>query len=378
MKIAIIGTVASSILGFRKELIAELISNGCTVYTFAVDFTKEQKDEIRLLGAIAIDYKMSRTGMSPYRDLSNMLQLARSLRRISPDIVFSYFTKPVIYGSMAARIAGVPRIVGMLEGLGYVFTDIQDNVSIKTKLIRLIIINLFRISFSFTDKVIFLNNDDPKDLRNTYGLRIKNYDVLGPIGLDLAKYPFSPPCTDQISFIFVGRLLEEKGIKVFLEASEKVKIKYPYVNFIVLGGFDSNNPGSLNPNELDRYIKDNIITYPGQVNDVSEWLKASSVFVLPSHYREGFPRSTQEAMAIGRPVITTNSPGCRETVENGTNGYLIEPKNPKDLELRMIDFIKNPRSIIEMGVESHAIARNRFDSRKINRRLMNLIINKND
>ncbi|MGJ0359269.1 glycosyltransferase family 4 protein [Aliarcobacter cryaerophilus] len=372
MKIALIGTVAQNAILFRKEMIIALKDKNHEVFVFCTDFTDNTKKQIESFGAVAVDYKLNRAGLNPFMDIIDTIRLSYKLNNLKIDLSFSYFVKPVIFGTIASRIAGVKKIFGMLEGLGYVFTDLPKGVRNKQKLLRLIQVFLYRLSFPFLEKIIFLNKDDRLDLIEKYRIKVKNVEVLGAIGLNLDEYLYSNPPIEKIRFIFIGRLLSEKGIFEYIEAAKIVKKDFPDVEFIVIGGLDEENPGALSKYDLDKLLEDNIIIYPGYVKNVNDWIKNSSVFVLPS-YREGFPRSTQEAMAIGRAVITTNVPGCKDTVVNGLNGFLILPFNAQELALIMKRFIDNPVLIKKMGEESYKIAKDKFDSKKINDRLLNLL-----
>ncbi|MFZ7338138.1 glycosyltransferase family 4 protein, partial [Comamonas jiangduensis] len=318
MKICLIGTVASSTLNFRKTFIELLIQEGHEVYVFATDYSKKTSAAITALGAEPVSYQLNRGGLNPFADIKSTIQLKNKIKAIAPDIVFSYFSKPVIFGTLAAKLAKVPRIVGMLEGLGYAFTPEPPHKKeiFKKKLVRAVQIFLYKISFRYLDRIIFLNPDDPVDLLEKHKIKVKDMQILGGIGVDLEKFKPTPPSLDPIRFLFIGRLLAEKGIFEFLKAAEIVKQQHPEVEFIVLGAIDKDNPSSLSQSDLDYYKQANIIIHPGHVDSVQEWIEKSSVFVLPS-YREGVPCSTQEAMACGRAVITTNVPGCRETVING-------------------------------------------------------------
>ncbi|WP_201529897.1 glycosyltransferase family 4 protein [Psychrobacter frigidicola] len=373
MKILLIGTVASSFYGFRADLIKVLVKKGHCVYAFTSEYSKEGLEKIKSLGAIPVTYELDRGGLNPFTDIRSTYLLARKIKKIAPDMVFSYFSKPVIFGTLAAKMAKVPRTVGMLEGLGYTFTDQRGGLNKKTRLIRKIQVGLYKISLPQLDKLIFLNPDDPKDLLDKYSIRVKKVEVLGGIGLNLEDYPYSDYYPEVTTFIFIARLLAEKGIHDYMAAARIVKNTYPDTKFIVLGAIDEEALGALTELELQQLIEQNIVEYPGHVNNVSDWIAKSSVFVLPSYYREGVPRSTQEALAIGRPVITTDVPGCRETVIDGLNGFLVEKWNPQHLAEKMIYFIEHPEQIEKMGYESYRIAKEKFDVDKVNKLLLEIM-----
>ncbi|MGP5518783.1 glycosyltransferase family 4 protein [Psychrobacter celer] len=374
MKIILIGTVASSFLGFRAELIESLLKQKYTVYAFTSEYKVEQLDLIKASGAIPVTYKMNRGGINPLSDVTTSYELSKKIKEIAPSLVFCYFSKPVIFGTLAAKLAKVPKVIGMLEGLGYTFTDQPEGLSKKAQLIKSIQILLYKVALPQLDKLIFLNPNDPQDLLERHSIKVKQVKVLGGIGLNLNEYPYQPikSIDSPIRFLFIGRMLKEKGIHDFISAAKIVKQSYPNVQFTALGAIDSYNPGALQQSELDKLISSSIINYPGKVSNVQKWIADSHVFVLPS-YREGVPRSTQEAMAIGRAVITTDVPGCRETVVDGVNGFLVEKWNPQALAEKMIYFIKNPEQIRKMGEESYEIAQEKFDGTKVNERLLDIL-----
>lgn len=373
MKIVLLGTLVSSVFNFRVGLIDSLLKKNFSVYVFCVDFDEESRNRIRKMGAIPIDYSLRRAGINPFKDLVDTFWLIKKFREISPDVVFSYFVKPVIFGTLAAKFAGVPRKVGMLEGLGYVFTNLPEGVGAKQNFLRKVQVFLYRIALPMLDRLIFLNPDDSNDLVEKNNLKISDVSILGGIGVDLNKYCYKRNDNKSIVFIFVGRLLAEKGIREYIKASQLIAESYPGTRCIVLGGIDEENPGGLSKVELDELITSGIVEYPGYVNSVVEWLEASSVFVLPS-YREGVPCSTQEAMAIGCAVITTDVPGCRETVIDGVNGYIVPPWNAEALAEKMLYLLANPELVSKMGLESRKIAEKCFDQRIVNERLVKMII----
>ncbi len=375
MKIAIIGTVSSSLFGFRSLFIQMLIREGHTVYALAMDYTLESEAKVKILGAIPIRYEIQRFGLNPFVDIKNTIKLRGVLSGLQIDVCLSYFSKPVIFGTLAARLAKVPKCVGMLEGLGHTFTVPPEGAGLKTKLIKLMQEMLYKCTLPQLDRLILLNEDDKRDLIERNSINVKSVVVLGGIGLDLNEFPYVKPLdSDNVNFTFVGRLLKEKGVDYFISAAEIVKARYPQVTFTILGAPEVGSTSSTSMVRLKILCQSGVIEYPGQVMNVPDWLAACSVFVLPSYYREGVPRSTQEAMAIGRAVITTDVPGCRDTVEHKRNGILIPAHDIGALVEAMSYFLENPELVTKMGLESHKMAFDKFDANKVNERLYRMII----
>lgn len=375
-KVVILGTLASSFYGFRADLIRKLVKEGHSVYAFTSEYVQNDLKKIKNLGAIPVPYILNRGGLNPLDDIVTTYHLSKKIKKLNPDLVFSYFSKPVIFGTLAAKLAKVPRIIGMLEGLGYTFTEQPEGISKKTKLIKKIQVFLYKIALPQLDQLVFLNPDDPRDLLERYNIHVKKTEVLGGIGLNLNEYNYQKIEKRNfnlgLNFLFIGRLLKEKGIHDFIAAAQIVKQKYPNTTFTVLGSIDQANMGALQQYELEKLINTGIIDHPGHVSNVKDWIASCDIFVLPS-YREGVPRSTQEAMAIGRAIITTDVPGCRETVIDGVNGFLVPKWNPEALAEKMIYFIEHPEQIPLMGAESYKLAVNKFDAEKVNERLMRIL-----
>ncbi|MDW7795349.1 glycosyltransferase family 4 protein [Morganella morganii] len=372
MKIALIGTTAISQLNFRKELIKKLVSSGHDVFCFSIDYSELTRKKIIELGAIPVDYQLSRSGINPFSDIVNTIKLYFILKQLNLDLVLSYFSKPAIFGSLAAKLAKVPQRYAMLEGLGYCFTEQPDGLPLRKKIIKSIQIMLYKISFSTINGLILLNKNDHADLVEKYKINVDTF-IWGGIGLNLDDFIRTDiSINDRISFLFIGRLLKEKGIYEIINAASKIKQIYPEVEFIVLGDIDKANPSSLTEIELKSLINHHIITYPGFVKNIQEWISKSNVFVLPS-YREGLPRSTQEAMAMGLAIITTDVPGCRDTVIDGLNGLIIQPWSSQDLYNKMVYLINNPDLISQMGKESYSLARNNYDQNKTNKELLDFL-----
>lgn len=365
--VAIIGNQAFSLLNFRGALIEDLVARGHKVYALAPEIDQETASALMNLGAEPVSIALSRTGTNPLADVLSIFQLRKVLRGISPSITLSYAAKPAIYGSLAAWLAGVPARFAMIEGLGYVF-GAGSELSFRQNILRRLVVGLFRVSLSKTQKVFFLNNEDVADFTALGVIQYEQAVNVGGIGVDLARWLPSTIVSSPVTFIFIARLLKEKGIVDFVEAARLVKGEEPSVRFVVVGGVDE-NPNSVTSRDVETWVSEGLIEWPGHV-EVSAWLNQASVFVLPSYYREGVPRSTQEAMAMGRPVITTDSVGCRDTVENGRNGYLVPVRDPIALAAAMKRFIDTPELIVTMGKASREMAEARFDVRKVNAKII--------
>lgn len=367
-RLALITSQAFSIANFRGPLIRAMVQHGATVFALAPDYDETSRAAVLSLGAIPIDSSMARSGINPLRDVLDLILLALQLRRLRLDVTFAYFIKPVIYGTLAARLAGVPKRFAMIEGAGYVFTE-GDRLSLGRRLLRNFVTRLYRMGLGRASHVFMLNPDDKKLFVDESMVSAEKVQLLDGIGLELDYFHIAPPVTESVCFILVARLLREKGVYDFVEAARKVKALHPEVRFLLLGSVDL-NPGSVIQSEINEWVADGVLEWPGQVRDVRPWLAQASVFVLPSYYREGLPRSTQEAMAMGRPIITTDAPGCRETVEEGVNGYMVPIQNPEAVARAMLVFIKHPNLIARMGLESRRIAESRYDVHKINEQIL--------
>lgn len=368
--LALIAIKASQHTGFRAPLSQALSAKGIKVFALATDFDAASRAVVRAMGAEPVDISLARTGMNPVTDMLDALKLSRTLKRLKPDIVLSCFIKPVIFGTLAAWLAGVPRRFAMIEGLGYVYTDNGVAPGFKLRGLRMMVSSLYRFALKRAHRGIFLNHDDLNDFSRWRIVDSRKAVVLGGIGVDLDEWPFTPPVTDPVRFLFIGRLLREKGIEQFVAAARRVKSRYSAAEFVVLGDVDS-NPGGIAAAQMQAWVDAGLIIWPGHVA-VPPWLARCSVFVLPS-YREGVPRSTQEAMAMGRPIITSDVPGCRDTVDNGVNGFLIPIRDDKALAHAMTRFIEQPELIASMGRESRRLAEERFNVHEVNERLMAIL-----
>jgi len=371
MRLAILGNQAFSLLNFRGELIKAMVKRGHEIVALAPDYDETTREAVRALGAKPIDYSLSRTGLNPFRDLRDFVFLMLSLRRLKPDLLFCYAIKPVIYGTLAGWMVGIPKRFAMIEGLGYAFIQSGGKEGLKRRFIRSVAQFLYRLALPRATKVFFLNLDDLEEFVSKGLVPKEKAFLLGPIGVDLEYFRPAPPVKSPITFLLAARLLREKGVLEFVEAARRIKARYPETRFILLGGLDT-NPGAIPRKEVEGWVKEGLIEWPGHVPDVRPYIAQASVFVLPS-YREGVPRSIQEAMAMARPIITTYAPGCRETVIPGVNGFLVPVRDVDALVSAMERFIKEPELIERMGEESRRIAEERFDVHNINRILLEVM-----
>lgn len=363
--VALISSIALSLSNFRGPLIQALVARGVRVYALAPDFDATTRAAVENIGAEAVDFTLDRTGIRPFRDAVDAIRLVGLLQRLKPDATFAYFIKPVIYGSLAAKLAGVRRRFALVAGLGYVFTPDGTREGAKRRLLKVAASLLYKAAFRVCETVFLQNQDDVDQLVNSGVLAPDKVILLNGSGVDLDRLSPIPPLQSPPTFLLMARLLREKGIIEFVEAARTLRRDYPEARFLLLGGADP-NPGGLPETLVRTWVEEGAIEWLGHVADVRPWIAASSVFVLPS-YREGKPRSTQEAMAMGRAVVTTDAPGCRDTVEEGVNGYLVPVRNSAALADAMRAFIETPSLMISMGQQSRRLAEQHFDVHAINR-----------
>lgn len=360
---AIIGNQAFSLLNFRSPLIRDIVSRGYIVYALAPDFDESTEEQVRQIGAVPISISLSRTGLNPARDLRDVVKLTRVLARLQPETVLSFSIKPVVYGTLAARFAGVRRRYALIAGLGYAFGESARSTK-KAKILHSLARGLYKLSLSQVRCVFMQNPDDAIDFVRMGIISRDKIQQVNGTGVDLSAWPALTPVEKPVTFLLAARLLAQKGIVEYAQAARIVKSKFPETRFILLGALDSNPDGIARP-LVERWVEEGTLEWAGHV-DVRPWLEQASVYVLPSYYREGIPRSIQEALASGRPVITTDAPGCRETVVDGLNGILVPPRDVDALVRAMLTFHEQPELVQLMGRESRLIAEEKFDVRNIN------------
>lgn len=353
-----------SLIANRGDLIRAMQAAGHEVHALVPDY--DLLPEIEELGIAWRTVGLRRTGVNPVADAASIRELYQKIREIRPDKVYAYTIKPVVYGVPAARWAGVPEVYAMITGMGYLFTGETP----KQRLLRAVASRLYRHALRRTDAVFFQNPDD-RNLFAELGIldrRVQPVMVNGS-GVHTSRFAVAPFPEGPPVFLVIARLLGDKGIIEFVDAARRLKARYPEVRFQVLGPHDANLPHSLPLEMVEAWRRDPAIELLGSQRDVRPFIARSHVYVLPS-YREGTPRSVLEAMSMGRPIVTTDAPGCRETVVEGENGFLVPPRTVEPLAEAMERFIQEPGLIPSMGARSRVIAEQKYDVDKVNQVIM--------
>lgn len=358
--VLIFGSYAPSLVHFRGSLIAAIVERGHKVFAAAPSISDEVAAELGALGAEPRELPVVNASLNPFAMMRSLKEVRRLVRATRPDAIISYTAKPVILAAMAGKAEGVPRIVSLITGVGYAFTEGNE---LKRRISRSFASLLYRHALARSTEVIFQNPDDEALFRE---LRLvapgRRTRIVNGSGIDIEH--FAPaPLPERASFLMIARLLKDKGIREFAQAAKRLKASHPDVPISLVGYLDP-SPDSLTQAELDDLISHGI-DYKGSMKDVRRAIADCSIYVLPS-YREGTPRSVLEAMAMGRAIITTDAPGCRETVEHGRNGLLVPPRDADALYEAMIRFVAESAFASRMGRESRAIAVEKYDVRKVN------------
>ena len=367
MKFLLLSPKNRTVYNFRGDLVRAIIAKGCEVVVTGPDRT--DVDKIEALGARFVEIPMNKTGTSISGDLRYRAALTKLMKAEKPDATLGYTIKPVVYGAMAAHAAGVKNVNGMITGGGYTFTA----KTAKAKALGAIVRTLYRIGLGYTDHVIFQNPDDLQEFCGRGLVKKDKCSVVNGSGVNMER--FSPaPMPETPAFFMLSRLLKSKGVMEYLEAARMVKSEFPEAKFYLLGKYETSMQDAIPRETVEEFIRDGIVERFDETADVRPYYAKCSVYVLPSH-REGTPRTVLEAMAMGRPILTTDTNGCRETVEDGVNGWLVPVGDAAALAEKMKAFLREPGLIEKMGAESVRICAGKFEVGKVNQemlRIMNL------
>ena len=367
MRIMVISSDTKSLIDFRADLMMEMKNLGNDIIAVAPE--NGYDEEFNKMGIDFVQVEFDRASTSVLEDIKFYFKIKKIINEKKPDIVFSYALKPVIYASIAASKCGVEKIYSLLPGLGHAFN--KGEVKFKDKVVSKLVRMLLKYACNLNKRIIVQNPDDRQELINEKIIKEDKVVRVNSSGVNMDRFKISD-YPDNTTFIMISRLLKNKGVIEYISAAKNLKKKYKDVRFQLLGPIDS-NPLSLSKNELDNLIDDDSVEYLGVTDDVRDYIGNASVFVLPSYYREGVPRSIQEAMAMGRTIITTDWIGCKETVVDGYNGYLVKPKEICDIEEKMEILIKDPELIQEMGKNSLEYCKEKFDINLVNKQMLEFI-----
>lgn len=368
MKLMVIDNSVEGLLMFRGRLLKTLASLGCQVIACV---PQDENEKWKRLSEIGVEYdsiSLVPAGMNPLKDMAYCLACWRLFRKHQPDLLLAYTLKPVIYGSLAARLAGVSRTYSTLTGLGYGFSA----RGLKQRAVNAVLRALLWPALRYNRRVLFLNADD-RDLFLKLGL-ISNPDqavVVNGSGVDLEHFAIAPFPLESNRFLMIARLIKEKGVLEYVQAARILKERYPDATFHLVGGFEP-HPSEIRQDIVAVWQRNGWIQYHGWADDVRPFIANASTCVLPS-YREGIPRSLLEALAMGRPIVTTDAPGCRETVIDGENGFLVAVRDVAGLAQAMERFLQEPALRKPMGLRSRELAVERYDVRKVNQSVLHIL-----
>lgn len=360
-KILMICNTSQSIYNFRLPLIRKFKEEGYDVS--AVAFDDKYADLLKQENVRFKCVNDSNRSMNPLKILSLKNKYCKIIKEEKPDIVFTFQLKPNLFGVPAAKKAGVQKVYAMVEGAGDAFI----NKSMKWKLIKFVECKLYKKAFKRANNVFFLNNDDKAEFEALKLVKKGQGIVVNGIGVDLEKFAFAPVDKTSNKFIMIARMLETKGIYEYCKCAELVKKTHPEAEFMYLGG-----EGSVKVADIQKYIDNESINYLGTTKDVRPYIKEALLLLLSS-YREGLPMTIMEAESMGRGIITSNNIGCKETVQDGYNGFIVEQKDYEAMAQKCIAVLENKKLAETLGKNARAFAEDKFDYKKINQQIFDVV-----
>lgn len=355
--VVMVGNTSWGMLKFRSSLINSFILKGHKVVVIAPE--DEWSDRLIALGAEFIGLNVDRKGINPLTDLKYIIELTNHFFSIKPDVVLTYTIKPVIYGSIAAKLAKVRKSVAISTGLGFVFS--------KKSLVQILGRLLYRIAMACVDEAWFLNQEDAQFFRNHQLVRQDKIFVLSGEGVDVDVFPYTPKYSSPLRFVMISRMLWDKGVGLYVELAHQIKKENPEIEFLLAGPVDQGNPMGISPIQLQEWHKSGHVIYLGALDDIKPTLERSSCVVHPTFYKEGLPLILLEAGSMGVPTITTNIAGCRDVVRDGYNGLLTEPEDVDDLVIKVKRFIRmTEEDRVNMGKNARDLVEKTYSSLIIN------------
>lgn len=361
-KILMICNTSQNIFNFRLPLIKKMQEEGYEVST--ITFDKTYEPELKDEGINLYYLEDNNRSLNPFKILTLKKRYRKIIKQINPDIVFTFMLKPNTFGSLAAQSLGIKNVYCMVEGAGDAFI----NSSLKWKVIKFAEKFLYKKAFKKVKKVFFLNNDDKSEFENLKLVKPEQCVVVNGIGVDLEKFAFKSVNKDSNKFIMIARMLKTKGVLEYCKCAREVRKVHPEAEFMYLGA-----EGSLKVSDIQEYIDDKSINYLGTVKDVRPFIEDSLALILPSSYREGLPMTIMEAESVGRCIITSNGIGCKETVENGYNGFKINYDDVESMVKKCCELLENKELATILGENARKFAEDKFDQHKINKQILDAV-----
>lgn len=358
----------------RKILAERTLKEGYKV--IVVTNPGSYADKMTAIGIEVVPITMARSIASPIKEINSVLKLIEIHKKYKPDLVHNISLKPILLGSIAAWIAGVPRVINAYTGLGYLFISSSWSSSIFKKVVTPFLSLLFKREQFYS---IVQNKDDEALLMEQGLVKTEKYSLISGAGVDTSHFKYTPEePTDTPIVMFASRLLVDKGVREFIEACKILRTRNIGANYVVVGDVDEGNPSSINKSELNSWLEDQVVEWWGHRDDMYNVICSANVVCLPS-YREGLPKILLEAASVGRAIVTTDVPGCRNIVTNNINGLIVNAKDAISLADAMESLVCSPAVRIEMGKAGRTLVENKFDVNIINRKtidLYNLMLNK--
>jgi len=364
--VIVLGGLPDSLINFRGDLLSALVEKQLDVTAMSAPAPESVTVALADIGVDFCAFDVKRNGLNPMGDLKIFAQLLKTFRNYKPAKVLAYTIKPVIWGGIAARQTQTP-FYALITGLGFAF----QGDSLKRRILTKIVTTLYGLALSKAEAVIFQNADNAETFIQKGIVNRDKCHVVNGSGVKLEYFNKSDLPAASPVFLTIARLLGEKGLREYSQAASYVKKKYPDIVFQIVGPEDP-SPDGIPIAEVNWWQQEGSIDYLGSTSDVRPYINDCHVFVLAS-YHEGMPRTVLEAMAIGRPILTTNVPGCKETVIEGENGFLVEKANVEQLAEKMTWFIENQQEWQRMADRSHELAKERYDVHKVNHELLKIM-----
>jgi N,N'-diacetylbacillosaminyl-diphospho-undecaprenol alpha-1,3-N-acetylgalactosaminyltransferase len=374
MKIAFLSNTDYSLYLFRLPIMLSLLQKGHEVYAICPNGDKNQA--LRESGFVVINYEMSRKSLDPFKELKTIKNIYNAIKDLQLDLIHTFTVKPNIYGTFAAKAAKIPVILNLVEGLGSFYAT----NSIKNIIVRVVIEKLYKVIFWLSNGCVFVNSDDPKYLINKKIIPQDKTVIIKSVGIDTALFNmenFTKERLEEIKktnklkgktvVLMVARAIWDKGVREFYEAGKIVKTKYPQAEFVFVGDTDEGNHTCADKD----FLNNGFVKWLGRRDDIAELTAISDIYVLPS-YREGIPRTLLEACSMSKPIVTTDTVGCQDVVDDGVNGFLVPIKDSKKLADKIEILIKDEKLRSKMGINGRKKALQEFEVKKVIKQYLEL------